>query len=73
MHVPQQHRVLIVDNEHTIADTLALTFEHAGYRARAVYSAEDALALSRTWPPCLAILDIMLPVRNGLELAEQLK
>jgi DNA-binding NtrC family response regulator len=40
-----EKRVLIVDDENTIADTLKIIFSNAGYSAQAAYSAEQALLL----------------------------
>jgi DNA-binding NtrC family response regulator len=66
-------RLLIVDDEHIIADTLATIFTNAGYEAKAVYSAEEALALIEGWIPNLAIVDVILPGMNGIDLAIRLK
>jgi DNA-binding NtrC family response regulator len=60
---------LIVDDEHTIADTLGLIFAGNGYETRAAYSAEQALEIIAEWPPDLAILDVVLPKLNGIDLA----
>jgi DNA-binding NtrC family response regulator len=70
-----RHTVLIVDDESVIADTLGIIFSNAGYDARAVYSAEQALALVHAgeWLPQAAILDVCLPVMNGIDLAILLK
>jgi DNA-binding NtrC family response regulator len=69
----QPRRVLIVDDEPMISDSLAMIFTRAGYEARAAYSAEHALALIELWPPDLAILDVYLPGMNGIDLAIHLK
>jgi DNA-binding response OmpR family regulator len=66
-------RLLIVDDERLIADTLATIFRNEGYDARAAYSAEEALALIDSWIPELAILDVYLPGMNGIDLAIRLK
>jgi len=66
-------RLLIVDDERVIADTLATIFAQAGYETRAVYSAEEALALIDGWVPNLALLDVVLPGMNGIDLAIRLK
>jgi CheY-like chemotaxis protein len=66
-------RILIVDDERVIADTLALIFGKRGYEARTAYSAEDALGLIPTWAPDLAVLDVALPTMNGIDLAILLK
>ena len=62
-------RILVVDDERVIADTLVTIFSGPGYEARAAYSAEQALELMEAWLPDLAILDVMLPQMNGVDLA----
>jgi CheY-like chemotaxis protein len=73
VRVEPEKRVLIVDDERSIADTLVTIFLMEGYAARAVYSAEEALALIPEWNPMLAILDVCLPGMNGIDLAVLLK
>ena len=65
----RRHRVLIVDDERTIADTLVLIFSASGYEVRASYSAEQALEIIAQWLPDLAIVDVVLPKMNGVDLA----
>jgi DNA-binding NtrC family response regulator len=71
--VPGNRRILVVDDEEAIADTLALIFRSNGYEARMAYSAEQALELLETWRPDLAIIDVVLPGMNGIEFAIFLK
>ena len=66
-------RVLFVDDERLIADTLAIIFSSQGYETRAVYSAEQALELISDWLPNLAIIDVRLPGMNGIDLAIRLR
>jgi CheY-like chemotaxis protein len=44
-----------------------------GCEIRVVYSATDALSLFARWRPEIAIVDVMLPKMNGIELALALK
>ncbi len=69
----QKKRVLIVDDESVIADSLATIFSNEGYEARAVYSAEQAQQLFAEWVAHLAIIDVLLPGMNGIDLAIQWK
>ena len=62
-------RVLIVDDEATIARTLSIIFKNRGFDARAAHSAEEALQLMQNWEPDIAILDVCLPLMNGIDLA----
>lgn len=69
----QSQRVLIVDDERTITDTLVTIFSGRGYETRGVYSAEEARKVILDWPPDLAIIDVRLPGMNGVDLAILLK
>ena len=64
-----RHKVLVVDDERTIADTLAVIFSQNGYETRTAYSAEEALEIVAQWSPDLAILDVVLPTMHGIDLA----
>jgi DNA-binding NtrC family response regulator len=70
-----RRRVLIVDDEKKIAETLAMIFSAQGYDGRATYSAEDALRLIGEWLPDLAVLDVNLGFgrMNGIDLGIQMK
>lgn len=65
----ERTRVLIVDDEPQITNTLVNIFSNRGYEARGVYSAEQAIELVKDWSPDLAILDVLLPEMNGIEFA----
>lgn len=62
-------RVLIVDDEKSISDSLGLVFTARGYEVRVAYNAEQALEMSMVWKPRLAILDVVLPKMSGIDLA----
>lgn len=66
-------KILIVDDEPAITETLSVIFSQSGYEVRAAHSAEEAIDLIATWEPDLAILDVMLPCMNGIDLAIVLK
>lgn len=68
-----ERRILIVEDEKVVADTLGQILVAHGYEIRVVYSAEDALETIAQWPPNVAVLDVMLPKMNGIELAVVLK
>ncbi len=69
------HRVLVVDDERVISDTLLTIFTNAGYDVRAVYSAEKAIEVVRKthWVPQFTLVDVHLPGMNGIDLAILLK
>jgi CheY-like chemotaxis protein len=65
-------RVLVVDDEHVVADTLALILRGKGFDARAAYSGEEAAELAVAWNPDAMIVDILMGNLNGVALAMQL-
>ena len=62
-------KVLVVDDEQVIADSLKLIFLKEGYQAHAAYSAEQATEIMAAWMPDLMVIDVILPGMNGIELA----
>jgi len=65
--------ILIVDDDPAITESLSLIFEKHGYAVRTALSAEEAIEAIAMWEPDLAILDVMLPRMNGIDLAMVLK
>jgi DNA-binding NtrC family response regulator len=66
-------KLLIVDDERVIAQSLATIFSGNGYEAKPAYSAEHALEIISEWEPAIAILDVILPAMSGIDLAILLK
>jgi len=73
LDVKGRRRILIVDDESSIADTLQMIFQMRRYDARVAYSAERAVELIAEWQPELAVLDVILPEMNGIDLAIVIK
>lgn len=73
-HAPSSRpRVLVVDDETAIADTIAKILTLSGYPAIAAYDGNDALETALMKPPELLITDVALPGMNGIELAVTIK
>ena len=62
-------RVLVVDDESAIADTIAKILSLSGYPAVSAYDGNDALEIALMRPPEMLITDVALPGMNGIELA----
>jgi DNA-binding NtrC family response regulator len=62
-------RVLIVDDEQTIANTLAMVFKIKGHESMAVYSAESAIDCIETFEPDIVLTDVIMGKMTGVDLA----
>ena len=69
MNVGRKPRVLVVDDEQVIADTLAKILDLNGYDASAVYSGTAAVESARSLQPDLVISDVIMQDMNGIEAA----
>lgn len=61
--------ILIVEDEKDIARFLELELEAEGYQTEVAYDGVTGLSKFREKQPDLVILDLMLPPRDGLEVA----
>lgn len=66
-------KILIVDDETTMLETLSSFFGSRGYQLMTAASAEAALKLIKEEQPALALIDIKLPGMNGIELLKVIK
>jgi len=68
-----QGRVLIVEDDDTLARVIADNLRFAGYDVTAAGDGREAVARLRTFQPDLVLLDLMLPDRSGFELCGVLR
>jgi two-component system alkaline phosphatase synthesis response regulator PhoP len=66
-------RVLIVDDDPKVCETLDRYLAHAGYATATALDGAKALELARTFAPDLIVLDLMLPRVDGLEVCRSLR
>jgi len=66
-------RVLVVDDERVIADTLTTILNQNGFDASAVYTGTDAVEHAVASRPDLVISDVIMPDMNGIEAAIRIR
>ena len=66
-------RILIVEDEATLARFLTLELEHEGYEVQTACDGRSGLNLCLQWQPDLLILDLMLPELSGIEVCRRLR
>ena len=66
---PVRPRVLVVDDEHRIADTLTEILEGAGFQVLPAYDGWEALEVAARFRPDYLLSDVLMPRMNGIELA----
>lgn len=63
------NKILIADDERTIADTLTTIVKMHGFEARAAYDGEQAVAAARGWKPDIFLTDLLMPGMDGVDAA----
>ena len=66
--MPGKNRILIVEDEEAIAKMIAMNLEVSNYDTQIYYNGSEAeAALNQNHDYALALLDVMLPGKNGFE------
>ena len=73
MENAQEKRILVVEDEQHIAEGLKLNLNIQGYQVKIAPDGVTGLDLWRQWHPDLIILDIMLPMIDGLSVLKQIR
>ena len=63
--------VLIVDDDRAFVEAVALFLQDQGYSVMTAFNGREGLALLRAGHTDVAVLDVHIPDRSGLELAEE--
>lgn len=66
-------RILVVDDDYDLVDSIRIYLEDAGYDVVAAYDGKEALKVAREKTPDLAILDVNLPELDGFRVAQTLQ
>lgn len=67
------NKILVVDDEVVLLETIVYNLELAGYQVYTAADGASALEMAHREKPDLMILDLMLPVMDGLEVCRQLR
>ena len=67
------HRILIVEDEPSIAELIAINLTHAGFDVDRAFQTDQASNMMREVLPNLLILDWMLPGKSGVQFAKELR
>src|SRR3979490_1549450 len=66
-------RILVIDDEAPIRDSLKMTLECEGYEFRGAATGQEGLALVEREAPDVVLLDVKMPGMDGLEVLERLR
>lgn len=64
---PRRPKILIVDDDRQIAQGLDLRFRAAGFETSLAHDGKAGLALARDWLPDVMVLDLRMPVMDGMQ------
>jgi two-component system OmpR family response regulator len=69
----ERPRVLVVDDEQSLAEVLASVLRRDGWTAQTAYTGLDAVRVAREFRPDAVVLDMMLPDLDGLEVLARVR
>ena len=68
----KRYKILVVDDEHAIASTLATILSYQGYETATAYSGEEAIQVACSFQPNFILSDVMMGAMNGVEAATEI-
>src|SRR5437016_2930252 len=66
-------RILVIEDERALTDVLTYNLEREGYDPIVAHDGQEGLRKAQSLLPDVVILDLMLPVINGLEVCRELR
>jgi CheY-like chemotaxis protein len=70
---PQRFKILVVDDNHDSALSLAMMLSIMGHETRTAHDGESAVTSAEGFLPDVVLLDIGLPKLNGYEVAQRIR
>ena len=70
---PHRGRVLVVDDDASLAEMLTIVLRQEGFDSRMVGRGDLAMAAFREYRPDLVLLDLMLPGRDGIDVCKEIR
>jgi DNA-binding response OmpR family regulator len=71
--VIMNYKVLVADDEQTIASAIAYALKREGYEVELAYDGEEALRKVTSFQPHVLVLDVMMPKMSGLDVCRKLE
>lgn len=65
--------ILVVEDDRSLADVLSYNLRQEGYEVHLAHDGQDAITQVQIKQPDLVVLDLMLPVVDGLEVCRQIR
>lgn len=66
-------KILVVEDDRSLADVLEYNLRQDGYETYVAYDGQDGLNQSKLRSPDLVVLDLMLPIVDGLEICRRIR
>jgi len=70
---PQQRTILVVDDDHEIAESMRTILENKGFRVLVARDGNAGLMIAERENPDLLVLDMMMPKKSGFLVLEKLR
>ncbi len=71
--MPKMPHILICDDQPIIHETLGVYLENEGYTHASAYNGVQAVQMAESESPDLILLDLMMPLKNGIEACKEIR
>ncbi|MEI6576412.1 MAG: response regulator transcription factor [Bacteroidota bacterium] len=69
----ETYRILLVDDEEDILEFLTYNLKKEGFEVRTAHNGQEAISQARKYLPHLILLDVMMPVMDGIEACAEIR